>query len=62
MNEKCKHKESGANGIIEKSLNATKDFPKQWGIRWERGTQLGKFHPYWNNINEIIKQQRYEKL
>ena len=53
-NTKCKHKETGKEGIIKSELKATKDFPDQWGILWlfryDRNTPN---HYYWNDKDKI---------
>ena len=49
----CIHKISGAKGKICKFLEGTDEFPDQYGIRWEKGTQKIGFHPYWNDRNLI---------
>ena len=34
MDKKCRHKETGKEGIIKREMKGTKDFPDQYGIFW----------------------------
>jgi hypothetical protein len=54
MNKRCKHKETGKEGIIKSELKGNDLFPDQFGIYW-----LFKYdsktpsHYYWNDKDKI---------
>lgn len=50
---KCRHKESGAEGIIKEEMNSFN--PPQYGIYWIEKANYGKYsnHYYWNDKDKI---------
>ena len=54
MNKKCRHKETGKEGIIKAEMKATKNFPHQYGIFWTFAyDKKTANHYYWNDVDKI---------
>ena len=54
--DKCKHRTTGATGIVKSHLNGTDKFTNQLGVFWITGANHGIYgtHPYWNDREDII--------
>ena len=54
--KKCKHKDTGAEGIIKSELKGSENLSDQWGIFWTKGANHGNYanHYYWNDKEKII--------
>ena len=54
MDKKCRHKETGREGIIKAEMKGTKDFPDQYGIFWTfTYDNETPNHHYWNDKDKI---------
>ena len=54
MDKKCRHKETGKEGIIKSELKGTDEFSDQWGIYWTfLYDNKTPNHYYWNDKDKI---------
>ena len=64
INSRCRHKETGKEGIIKAELKGNSNFPDQWGIHWTfQYDSKTPNHYYWNDKDsiEILNQNKDEQ-